>query len=435
MKSLYPYQTECKDKAKAVLKKHGFVYLMMEVRTGKTAISLTTLLESGAKKVLFVTPKKAIPSIYKDREEFEGLSELELEVTTPQSLHKIEEKYGYDYFDSVVVDEAHKFGAIPRQSNVTVTLRAFTEDAERVIMMSGTPTPEGLPQIHPQFSLAGKRSPFHGQGNFYKWAKKNVDIEEVTMKKVEAGKTTFRKIKKYYKAKNDEDLSKTISEYSIDFTQQEAGFTVLPENVFHEVNLDNSIHVAVSRIQKRKMLKTSLGDIVADTPAVELQKIHQLSGGAIKITDPVDKSHIGDIHIDSSKIRECQKLSSDKKLTAIIYQYKAERDMLLKAFGSSVTEDVEEFQSGRYTYFIGQATACAFGVNLSIAHRMIIYSCNYSSATAQQIVARLQTKDRKEPFKVHWLFSDIGIEKDIYDTLQKKKRYTHIHYTKFSKKS
>ncbi len=61
-----PYQQDIIDSGSRILKEHGFVFLAMEVRTGKTLTSLGIADECGAKSVLFVTKKKSIGSIEND---------------------------------------------------------------------------------------------------------------------------------------------------------------------------------------------------------------------------------------------------------------------------------------------------------------------------------------------------------------------------------
>ena len=60
------YQKEIIDKSLSILLKHRFVYLAMEVRTGKTFTSLGIAQALFLKNVLFITKKKAIGSIEKD---------------------------------------------------------------------------------------------------------------------------------------------------------------------------------------------------------------------------------------------------------------------------------------------------------------------------------------------------------------------------------
>jgi len=68
MIQLRDYQESIVNKATEVIKNHGFVYLAMEVRTGKTLTSLSIASKLKAKNVLFITKKKAISSIDADFE-------------------------------------------------------------------------------------------------------------------------------------------------------------------------------------------------------------------------------------------------------------------------------------------------------------------------------------------------------------------------------
>ena len=49
-----------------MLVKYGFVYLSMQVRTGKTLTAMGTAQKLGVDNMLFVTKKKAISSIEDD---------------------------------------------------------------------------------------------------------------------------------------------------------------------------------------------------------------------------------------------------------------------------------------------------------------------------------------------------------------------------------
>ena len=60
------YQKQIIRNAVNVINLHGFVYLAMEVRTGKTLTALGTAKYVGCRNLLFVTKKKAMSSIRAD---------------------------------------------------------------------------------------------------------------------------------------------------------------------------------------------------------------------------------------------------------------------------------------------------------------------------------------------------------------------------------
>ncbi len=60
------YQKDLISKGIDIIGEHGFVYLAMEVRTGKTLTSLGIAEGMQVESVLFITKKKAISSIEDD---------------------------------------------------------------------------------------------------------------------------------------------------------------------------------------------------------------------------------------------------------------------------------------------------------------------------------------------------------------------------------
>ena len=68
MIKLRPYQRKIVTQGAEIVTRYGFVYLAMEVRTGKTLTSLSICSRLNAVNVLFVTKKKAISSIESDME-------------------------------------------------------------------------------------------------------------------------------------------------------------------------------------------------------------------------------------------------------------------------------------------------------------------------------------------------------------------------------
>jgi superfamily II DNA or RNA helicase len=61
-----PYQKEIINEGSKKLSTNSFLYLAMEVRTGKTLTAMGICEEIGVSHVLFLTKKKAMDSISKD---------------------------------------------------------------------------------------------------------------------------------------------------------------------------------------------------------------------------------------------------------------------------------------------------------------------------------------------------------------------------------
>ena len=166
------YQSKIIDKGAAILAAKRFVYLSMEVRTGKTLTSLGILnkmMSVNKGNVLFITKKKAMSSISNDYELLCPIS-YSLFIINYESLHKIPDVK----WDAIVCDEAHSMGAFPKPSKRAKQVKELMiKNNPYVIFLSGTPTPESFSQIYHQvYGLP--TNPFRNYTNFYKFANEHV---------------------------------------------------------------------------------------------------------------------------------------------------------------------------------------------------------------------------------------------------------------------
>ena len=104
------YQEEIIAKGKTILTSKKFLYLAMEVRTGKTLTSLGIAEELGFENVLFITKKKAISSITADTNLL--CPSYVFFVINYESLHKVPDVK----WDLIICDEAHSLGSYPKPS-------------------------------------------------------------------------------------------------------------------------------------------------------------------------------------------------------------------------------------------------------------------------------------------------------------------------------
>lgn len=400
---LREYQEELAVKAADILLKLKIVYLAMEMRVGKTLISLQTASLIGAKKVLFVTKKKAIPSIIKDytREAFP----YELTVINYEQLHKEEPAY-----DCIIADEAHSFGAYPKPSLRTKTLKSLV-GRNYLILLSGTPSPETYSQLYHQFWLSDF-SPFQ-ELNFYKWAKKYVFIKEKMIHGL--------KINDYSRA-NKELILQKVSPYILTYTRQEAGFkqTQVVEKVI-ELEVSPGIYWLTGHLVKNLYYKMKNGsEIVCDSAAKLQVKLHQIYSGTVKTETTTQV-------LDDTKARYILNNYQGKKI-AVYYKFIAEGEVLRRIIPNT-TEDPQEFKNSNKV-FLSQIQSGGMGIDLSEADVLIFYNIDFSSALYQQARDRLQSLHRTKIPEVHWIFAKGGIEKKILDVVRKKKNYTTYYFNK-----
>ena len=404
MIQLRDYQIENAEKAANSLKTNKLAYLSMQVRTGKTLTALEAASIYGAKKVLIVTTKKAIGSIKSDYDLLNP--DYSIELINYESLHKITEEY-----DLIIADEAHKLGAYPKPSLRAKQLKLIVKNSS-VLFLSGTPSPESYSQLYHQFWVS-PFSPFL-EKNFYTWAKSYVDVKKV----MRNGFMTNN----YALAKKDLIESKTKHLF-FSKTQEEAGFnTTITEKVLN-VAMPDFIRIAIKTLKKDKIAVINDKEIVAETPAKLLTKLHQLSSGTIKDEE-------GNYHILSDIKAQTIKETFRGQKIAIFYIFQAEKEMLMKTF-PNYTESPEEFQKSNDKVFLGQFVSAREGVRLDTADALIFFNLMHSYLSYEQARNRLMSKERIQSAPLYFVFSDCGIEKLIYKAVTGKKDFTLSYYKKY----
>ena len=401
MKELRDYQIDCANKGYEILKNTGITYYSIQVRCGKTLISLETARLFGAKRVLFLTKKKAIDSILSDYNEFNYSDKFELVVTNNESLHKLLD----NDFDLVIQDEAHRLGGFPKPSKIAVDLRTRFR-LKPLIFLSGTMSPESFSQLYHQF-WTSDRSPWSNYKNFYAWAKDYVNVKQ---KRIGAFMAND------YSEGIENKIMADITKHIVTFTQEQSGFTSkITEEILY-VKMKPKTYEIANILLKDRVFEGKTDTILADTAAKLMQKLHQIYSGTVKLES--GKSVV----LDTSKADFIKERFSGKKL-AILYIFKEELNLLSQVFGAeNLTNDLDEFNSTD-KHFVGQVVSSREGISLRNADVLIMFNIAHSNVSYLQARDRLTFMDRKEN-KVYFIFSQGGIEDKIYKVVQSKKKYS-----------
>lgn len=406
MFKLRDYQSEIAQSSREILQSSNFIYLSMGVRTGKTLTSLEVARLLNARTVLFVTKKKAISSIEGD---FKMMKPgYELTVINWQSVHKIPQIM----YDVVIFDEAHCMGSFPKPSLNTNNAKDIIKRMKpKVILLSGTPTPESYSQMYHQINYI-PGNPFERFTNFYKFAKDYVDVKK-------------KKIGGYDINDYSKGLDTIIQEmepFMISYTQEQAGFEAKITEHVEYVTMKPITYDLIKRITKDLVVEGKEEVILADT-AVKLQsKVHQLSSGTVKFESGNSKV------LDHSKAEFIFDRFPGNKL-AIFYKFQEEYKALKDVFKDLLTDDVDQFKSDKSKSIALQVVAGREGINLSEADFLVYYNIDFSATSYWQSRDRMTTMNRKSS-DVYWIFSKGGIEEKIYKMVTKKKSYTLRHFKK-----
>ena len=400
------YQVDIIEKGTQILEKHGFLYLAMEVRTGKTLTSLGIAEMIKSWKVLFVTKKKAISTIEAD---YNLLNPAYfLTVINYESLHLVMDN---EEWDLVICDEAHSMGAFPKPSGrAELMAQVIRKYRPKVILLSGTPTPESYSQMYHQV-YAIPNNPFSELSNFYKFCDRYVRIKQ-------------KKINSLYI--NDyshglEDIIKEMAPYTINYTQAEAGFkSEVKEEVLY-VTLKDSTYNMIKRLKRDLVIEGKEETILADTAVKLMMKVHQLCSGTIKFESG------NSMVLDTTKAEFIKQKFQGSKI-GIFYKFKEEYNALKQVFGDELTSELSVFEDTDKNIAL-QIVSGREGISLRDADFLVYYNIDFSATSYWQSKDRMTTKDRLEN-QVYWVFSEGGIEQDIYKAVSNKKDYTINHFKK-----
>jgi len=392
------YQNKIIEHAWNVINLHRFVYLAMEVRTGKTLTSLGLAQRLGIKRLLFLTKKKAISSIEAD---YDLLSpDYEMTCINYESIHKVEGN-----FDMIILDEAHTLGAFPKPSKRAKQVASMIKNSF-VCLLSGTPTPESYSQMYHQV-YGIPNNPFRKYRNFYRFCDDHVN-------KVQRQINGFM-VTDYSGGK--QSINNLMKPYMISYTQKQAGF----ESEIEEEILTVRVNTGDICKQLKKDLVVEMDDevILADTGVKLMSKLHQMYSGTVKFES--GNSTV----LDTSKA-DFIKWKFDGQKVGIFYKFKAELDALKQVFGDHLCTDLDTFDTTDKNIAL-QIVSGREGISLRNAEHIVFYNIDFSATSYWQARDRMTTKDRKYN-KVYWIFAEGGIEKKVYKAVIQKKDYTLKHF-------
>jgi hypothetical protein len=401
------YQESIINKSLDVLKQHGFVYLAMEVRTGKTLTALGIAnMFSETKNVLFVTKKKAISSI--DRDYALLKPSYYLHTINYESLHKIPSELKWDF---IVLDEAHSLGAFPKPSKRAKEARMLIiKNKAKVILLSGTPTPESYSQMYHQV-YGIPNNPFKEYKSFYRFCDKYVDVKERIINSL--------RIRDY--SRGSKAILEQMKPYTISYSQKEAGFKVdTVEKVLYVKMLKQTYRIATD-LKSNLVVEGKDEVILADTPVKLMSKLHQIYSGTVKFEGG------GSAVIDSSKAEFIRHQFKNMKV-GIFYKFKEELKALKSIYGDDLTTELSVFDDTNKSIAL-QIVSGREGISLKKAECLIYYNIDFSATSYWQSRDRMTTKDSVQN-DVYWIFSKGGIEDKIYQAVTKKKDYTLSHFKK-----
>ena len=218
-----------------------------------------------------------------------------------------------------------------------------------------------------------------------------------------------------------DSITKAMSHYTINYSQKQAGFEVDTREHILRVTLEDKTYALAKRLSKDLVIEGKDEVILADTAVKLMMKLHQIYSGTVKFESG------NSMVIDMTKANFIKERFKGKKI-GIFYKFTAELKAIKEAYGDGITTELSEFESTDKSIAL-QIVSGREGISLRQADALVYYNIDFSATSYWQSRDRMTTRDRLES-DVYWIFSERGIEDDIYKAVSKKKTYTVNYFKK-----
>lgn len=414
------------------------VGLMMEMGLGKTVCALTAIDQLmfdffEISKVLVIAPKRVAEDTWsRETEKWDHLRHLKISkvlgsqkqrldalkvkadiyIINRENVKWLVDLYGPKWpFDMVVIDELSSFKS--NKSQRFKALKKVTPLMQRVIGLTGTPTPNGYLDLWPQIYLLdrGERlgKTFTGyRERYFTPGRRNAYTVFTWDLKPGADKVIQRKI-------SDICISMRTEDY-----------LELPERINNNIyiQMDNKAKVLYEQLEKELILQVEDEQITALTAAALTQKLLQLANGAIYNTD-------GNVtHIHDGKLEALEEiLEFNQEPVLVFYNFKHDYQRLVDRFKDlkprtlETSKDIADWNDGKIRLLLAHPASAGHGLNIQAGGHIIVwFGLTWSLELYQQANARLHRQGQTKNVIIHHLITTGTIDEEVIKALERKEQ-------------
>lgn len=426
-KNLHHYQTSAVEFAHSQPK----CGLFLDMGLGKTTTSLTIasdfLDNFFINRVLIIAPLRVANTVWKqEAEKWEHLKHLNVDICTGPTQQRISalnsdadihvinrenvlwlaENVKWKW-DMVIVDESSSFKSM--KSKRFKALKKMTKHIKSILLLTGTPSPNGLMDLWSQLYL--------------------IDNGERLGRTITNYRQRFFKPSGYmgygYKANPDADgkIKSLIKDVCITMSAED--YLELPDRVdLNEyVTLPKDAIKQYEELEKEFLLSLEDGiDIEAPSSGGLVNKLLQMCNGSIYDED--GKAH----EIHDAKLQSMKEIIEDNpnENFLVAYNFKSDLVRLQKAFPDSVLlsksgDELKEWNKGNIKMLLAHPASAGHGLNAQYGGSAIIwFGLNWSLELYQQFNARLHRQGQTKPVRIIHIVAKNCIDEKVLMALRSK---------------
>lgn len=437
---LHEYQQYCVS----FVKDHPESLLILEMGLGKTAVSLTAILDLmfdrfEVGKVLIVAPLRVAKNVWpEERDSWEHTKFLQMSVMVgsakqreaafwaPADVYVINRentKWLIDYlekhhipwpFDMVILDELSSFKN--HQSQRWKALRKVRPKIKRMVGLTGTPASNGLMDLWAEVFLIDK-----GQrlGRFIG------RYREAYFRP--AGMNPYTGVVFNYQPLPgaEEAIYSRISDIAV--SMKALDYLDMPDyvSVTHPVDMDESDRELYDEMRKELLVEVDGECIDAANAAVLSGKLLQMANGAIYNED----REVREIHKQKLFMLEDLIEQANGQNVLIAYWYQHDHSRIMEHLTEKgyhprdikSDADIADWNAGKIQVGLISPASAGHGLNIQRGgHILIWFSMIWSLEMYQQTNARLWRQGQKEVVTVHHIVCRDTVDEDVLKALEHK---------------
>ena len=418
------------------IKSHPVAAVLLDMGLGKTAISLTALLDLlfdsfEAHRILVIAPLRVARDTWPaEIEKWDHLSMLtysvavgsekdrkaalmrdaDIYIINRENVQWLVEQSGIPFtFDTVIVDELSSFKN--HQSKRFKALMKVRPRIKRIVGLTGTPSANGLMDLWAEFKVLdmGQRlGRFIGmyRNNYFRPDKRNGQI--IYSYKLLPGA--------------DKAIYKQISDITI--SMKATDHLKMPELVMntHTVELSDDEREHYDELKQTLVLQLPEKEITVANAAALTGKLLQMANGAIYDDD-------GDhIHIHDRKLDALEDLieGANGKPVLVAYWFKHDLERIKSRFKVreiKSSSDISDWNDGNIPVAVIHPASAGHGLNLQTGGSTLIwFGLTWSLELYQQTNARLWRQGQQDTVVIHHIITDDTVDGRVLKALQSKEK-------------
>jgi len=424
---LHQYQLSMIEKAKITQN----IALFMEPGLGKTATTLTIIAEQFKGKTLIVAPKRVAETVWDtEAKKWEHLKNLKIAkiLGTPSqrltALKSSSNVYVVNLenliwlldqpsmqFNNLIIDESSRFK--DPSTKRFKTLKKHLKSFERRIILTGTPTPQGMSDLWSQVGILDLGSRL--ETSLTRFRDKYMEPDQVN-----------RHTRVVYSWRIKKGMDKVIQDKIADicFSLKAEDYLTLPKltKLYHKVDITTAERKQYDTLKKDMVSEIEGETITAPTAAALAGKLLQFTSGAIYSED-------GEWHeIHSSKLEFLESiLEESSSPTLVFYHFKHSLQRLRLKFPEAVVLDdsnIQAWRDGKIRVMLAHPQSGGIGINLQCnvgeTAQTVWYDLPWSSENYIQANARIYRQGQEKPVIIHHLAVSNSIDEQVIKVLDGK---------------